>query len=236
MVSGQRLAKVSQAWSSRIPVALISPPTRDPDRFEPVFVLAPARSYTSVISAMVGQHPDLVGLPELKLFSYPTIRELEDVAAVLDRARRHPSKPWPGPSAGAVHVRRANSGVVGLGARLASSTGPLVRRRRPRRADGADAAIALRGKIAGRCRERRLAPTFVRRLSPRAVPAFDPTSHNDPAVHGETHGQDLAGPGSQRSSRGRHRRVVRHSSTHHAICSGAPEFALSPRPIGRRLE
>jgi hypothetical protein len=27
---------------------------------------------------MVGQHPDLVGLPELKLFSYPTIRELED--------------------------------------------------------------------------------------------------------------------------------------------------------------
>jgi sulfotransferase family protein len=55
-----------------------APPDRSPDRFEPVFVLAPARSYTSVIATMVGQHPDLGGLPELKLFSYPTVGELED--------------------------------------------------------------------------------------------------------------------------------------------------------------
>jgi len=40
-------------------------------------VLAPARSYTSVVATMVGQHPDLAGLPELKLFSYRTISELE---------------------------------------------------------------------------------------------------------------------------------------------------------------
>src|SRR5579871_1329673 len=52
-------------------------PVRDPDRFAPVFVLAPARSYTSVISMMLGQHPQLVGLPELKLFAYPTMAELE---------------------------------------------------------------------------------------------------------------------------------------------------------------
>lgn len=55
----------------------LTAPLHDPDRFAPVFVLAPARSYTSVISMMLGQHPDLVGLPELKLFSYPTVGEME---------------------------------------------------------------------------------------------------------------------------------------------------------------
>ena len=52
-------------------------PSRDPHRFAPLFVLAPARSYTSVIATMIGQHPDLAGLPELKLFRYGTIGELE---------------------------------------------------------------------------------------------------------------------------------------------------------------
>jgi Sulfotransferase family len=52
-------------------------PRRDPRQFAPLFVLAPARSYTSVIATMIGQHPDLAGLPELKLFSYRTIGELE---------------------------------------------------------------------------------------------------------------------------------------------------------------
>src|SRR5258708_40065234 len=52
-------------------------PRSDRDRFSPVFILATARSYSSVITAMIGQHPELVGLPELKLFSYRTIGELE---------------------------------------------------------------------------------------------------------------------------------------------------------------
>jgi Sulfotransferase family len=47
------------------------------ERFAPLFVLAPARSYTSVIATMIGQHPQLAGLPELKLFGYRTIAELE---------------------------------------------------------------------------------------------------------------------------------------------------------------
>ena len=55
----------------------IKAPPRDPHRFSPIFILAPARSYTSVVTTMVGQHPDLVGLPELKLFCYRTIGELE---------------------------------------------------------------------------------------------------------------------------------------------------------------
>jgi hypothetical protein len=40
------------------------------EEFAPVFVLATARSYSSVFSAMVGQHPDLYGFPELKLFAW----------------------------------------------------------------------------------------------------------------------------------------------------------------------
>ena len=50
---------------------------RDASRFSPLFILAPARSYSSVISTMIGQHPQCASLPELKLFAYPTIGELE---------------------------------------------------------------------------------------------------------------------------------------------------------------
>jgi Sulfotransferase family len=52
-------------------------PAPDRDKFTPVFVLATARSYSSVVTAMIGQNPQLVGLPELKLFSYRTVGELE---------------------------------------------------------------------------------------------------------------------------------------------------------------
>jgi Sulfotransferase family len=52
-------------------------PSRDPGRFSPVFVLTTARSYSSVVTTMIGQHPQLAGLPELKLFGYATIGELE---------------------------------------------------------------------------------------------------------------------------------------------------------------
>ena len=50
---------------------------RLPRRFVPVFVLATARSYSSVVTTMIGQHPELAGLPELKLFCYDTAGELE---------------------------------------------------------------------------------------------------------------------------------------------------------------
>lgn len=35
---------------------------------DPLFILAPHRSYTSVINSMIGQHPQLYGLPEMNLF------------------------------------------------------------------------------------------------------------------------------------------------------------------------
>jgi len=52
-------------------------PARDAELFSPVFVLATARSYSSVVATMVGQHPECASLPELKLFAYRTIGELE---------------------------------------------------------------------------------------------------------------------------------------------------------------
>ena len=52
-------------------------PARDPYRFQPIFLLATARSCSSVVTAMIGQHPDLAGLPELKLFCAPSIAEIE---------------------------------------------------------------------------------------------------------------------------------------------------------------
>jgi hypothetical protein len=45
-----------------------APPERGASRYAPVFVLAPARSNSSVVSAMIGMHPQLYGFPELALF------------------------------------------------------------------------------------------------------------------------------------------------------------------------
>ncbi len=52
-------------------------PSRDPESYSPLFVLSTARSYSSVVATMVGQHPECASLPELKLFAYDTIGDLE---------------------------------------------------------------------------------------------------------------------------------------------------------------
>ena len=56
----------------------------------PLFLLAPPRSYTSVICAMLGQHPQMFGLPELNLFNVKTLKELwrevsEEIAPDITR-------------------------------------------------------------------------------------------------------------------------------------------------------
>jgi hypothetical protein len=68
-------------------------PRRDPERFAPVFVLAPARSCGSVVTMMLGQHPALFGLPELKLFVCPTLGALAATLPAYWQARglRHRS-------------------------------------------------------------------------------------------------------------------------------------------------
>src|SRR5229473_5618925 len=40
---------------------------------DPLFVLAPPRSFSSVVSTMLGQHPQMYGLPELQLFGAETM-------------------------------------------------------------------------------------------------------------------------------------------------------------------
>src|SRR5215472_5922625 len=42
---------------------------------EPLFILAPGRSFTSIVTAMLGQHPQLYGLPELNLHLADTLGE-----------------------------------------------------------------------------------------------------------------------------------------------------------------
>lgn len=49
---------------------------RDPMRYSPVFVLCPARSNSSVVTAMLGEHPELCVFPELALFRKETVGEL----------------------------------------------------------------------------------------------------------------------------------------------------------------
>jgi len=58
-----------------------------------VFVLGTARSGSSVVTAMLGRHPQLFGLPELKLFAYATLAELDASlpASMRRRGIRHRS-------------------------------------------------------------------------------------------------------------------------------------------------
>ena len=42
----------------------------------PLFLLAPPRSYTSLVNAMLGQHPQAFGLPELCLFNVERLVDL----------------------------------------------------------------------------------------------------------------------------------------------------------------
>jgi hypothetical protein len=48
---------------------------------KPLIILAPPRSFTSVVCAMLGQHPNLCGLPELQLFTTNTVAEWWQVTA-----------------------------------------------------------------------------------------------------------------------------------------------------------
>lgn len=42
----------------------------------PLFILAPPRSFTSVVCGMIGQHPELCGLPEVNLFAGDSLADL----------------------------------------------------------------------------------------------------------------------------------------------------------------
>lgn len=46
-----------------------------PTETDPVFILAAPRSFSSLVNAMIGQHPQLYGVPELNLFQCETVAE-----------------------------------------------------------------------------------------------------------------------------------------------------------------
>ncbi len=48
----------------------------------PLFILAPPRSFTSVICGMIGQHPEMYGLPEVNLLSADTLAGLKKLYMV----------------------------------------------------------------------------------------------------------------------------------------------------------
>ncbi|MGZ9809217.1 sulfotransferase family protein [Pseudoroseicyclus sp. H15] len=43
---------------------------------DPLFIIAPGRSYTSLVGGMIGQHPDIYGLPEVNLSAVDTMGQL----------------------------------------------------------------------------------------------------------------------------------------------------------------
>lgn len=45
---------------------------------EPLMIMCPGRSFSSVVCSVVGQHPDAVGLPEVNLFTHDTVGQLLD--------------------------------------------------------------------------------------------------------------------------------------------------------------
>ncbi len=51
-------------------------PERDASRYAPVFLLSPARSNSSVVTAMIGMHPQMYAFPELTLFRAETVGDL----------------------------------------------------------------------------------------------------------------------------------------------------------------
>ena len=58
---------------------------------EPLFILSPPRSFSSLISSMLGQHPELHAFPELQIFSDETIGDM-----MKKNKRRHNRLSSPG--------------------------------------------------------------------------------------------------------------------------------------------
>jgi Sulfotransferase family len=55
----------------------------------PIFVLAPPRSFTSIVCAMLGQHPDLYSFPETQLFTTETVADKLAVGPQTPHRIRH---------------------------------------------------------------------------------------------------------------------------------------------------
>ena len=55
---------------------------------QPIFLLSPPRSFSSVVSTVIGQHPELHTFPELQIFSSQTVNDLLNAEAKSRRRNR----------------------------------------------------------------------------------------------------------------------------------------------------
>jgi hypothetical protein len=76
LVNAAERATVPPAPPAQPPAKIAVPATRDPLWYSPLFVLAPARSHSTVVATMLGMHPQTFGFPELALFRRPTVQDL----------------------------------------------------------------------------------------------------------------------------------------------------------------
>jgi hypothetical protein len=56
---------------------------------EPLFILGSPRSFTSLVCAMIGQHPEIYGVPELNLFVADTLEEFVDTFGGYRQIQQH---------------------------------------------------------------------------------------------------------------------------------------------------
>ncbi len=76
-----------EVWVGRR--ATSAPPAHQSRRAaSPVLVLAPPRSLSSVVTAMIGEHPELYAIPEIHLFVVDTVGELEYLYRTAGERRR----------------------------------------------------------------------------------------------------------------------------------------------------
>jgi hypothetical protein len=69
---------------------------REPAVPAPVLILAAARSYSSVVAAMLGSHPQMYGFPELSLFAHDTVGHLLSSSPGLQSVAVRNWRPAPG--------------------------------------------------------------------------------------------------------------------------------------------
>jgi len=113
------------ARRERVP-CVPAPAGRDPDRYAPVIALSPIRSYSSVVTTMIGCHPELYGFPELLLWTAGTVGEL------LADPLREGSVTAPAFPAGLVRaIAELHDGAQGPGEVAAARTWLLARQSWP---------------------------------------------------------------------------------------------------------
>ncbi len=64
-------------------------PARTFSAEQPVFVLAPPLSFSSIVATMLGQHPQMYGLPKLELFAAETVGEWWELCGDATFPRAH---------------------------------------------------------------------------------------------------------------------------------------------------